>query len=135
MDGKQARKTKSSSPLGLLFDHGCDAVNVMFGSAGWIVGLGLSFHHDPILCTALILGPFAMFYIPTWEEYYTGEMILPLINGPTEGVAGGALLSLITCLYGTAFWQSTSMADYFFDNESSSLPFPIRNADIQVTLA
>eukprot|EP00639_Heterosigma_akashiwo_P031405 CAMPEP_0194671062 /NCGR_PEP_ID=MMETSP0295-20121207/5584_1 /TAXON_ID=39354 /ORGANISM="Heterosigma akashiwo, Strain CCMP2393" /LENGTH=392 /DNA_ID=CAMNT_0039554425 /DNA_START=34 /DNA_END=1213 /DNA_ORIENTATION=- len=27
MDGKQARKTGSSSPLGLIFDHGCDAVN------------------------------------------------------------------------------------------------------------
>jgi ethanolaminephosphotransferase len=27
LDGKQARRTKSSSPLGLLFDHGCDALN------------------------------------------------------------------------------------------------------------
>jgi hypothetical protein len=26
MDGKQARRTKSSSPLGQLFDHGCDAL-------------------------------------------------------------------------------------------------------------
>ena len=26
MDGKQARRTNSSSPLGALFDHGCDAV-------------------------------------------------------------------------------------------------------------
>lgn len=26
LDGKQARKTKSSSPLGMLFDHGTDAV-------------------------------------------------------------------------------------------------------------
>ena len=25
-DGKQARRTGSSSPLGQLFDHGCDAV-------------------------------------------------------------------------------------------------------------
>ena len=25
MDGKQARKTGNSSPLGLLFDHGCDS--------------------------------------------------------------------------------------------------------------
>jgi len=25
MDGKQARRTGNSSPLGLLFDHGCDA--------------------------------------------------------------------------------------------------------------
>ena len=26
-DGKQARRTNSSSPLGQLFDHGCDAIN------------------------------------------------------------------------------------------------------------
>lgn len=25
MDGKQARRTGNSSPLGLLFDHGCDS--------------------------------------------------------------------------------------------------------------
>lgn len=27
MDGKQARRTGSASPLGLLFDHGCDSLN------------------------------------------------------------------------------------------------------------
>jgi len=27
VDGKQARRTKTSSPLGMLFDHGCDAIN------------------------------------------------------------------------------------------------------------
>jgi phosphatidylglycerophosphate synthase len=27
VDGKQARRTGSSSPLGQLFDHGCDAIN------------------------------------------------------------------------------------------------------------
>lgn len=27
IDGKQARRTNSSSPLGELFDHGCDAVS------------------------------------------------------------------------------------------------------------
>lgn len=30
IDGKQARRTKSSSPLGQLFDHGCDAFSVSF---------------------------------------------------------------------------------------------------------
>jgi len=25
MDGKQARKTGNSSPVGLMFDHGCDS--------------------------------------------------------------------------------------------------------------
>jgi ethanolaminephosphotransferase len=28
LDGKQARKTGSSSPLGLLFDHGCDVTSL-----------------------------------------------------------------------------------------------------------
>ena len=28
MDGKQARRTGNSSPLGLLFDHGCDAFSM-----------------------------------------------------------------------------------------------------------
>lgn len=30
MDGKQARRTGNSSPLGLLFDHGCDAFTMGF---------------------------------------------------------------------------------------------------------
>lgn len=28
IDGKQARRTNSSSPLGELFDHGCDCVSI-----------------------------------------------------------------------------------------------------------
>ena len=28
VDGKQARRTGSSSPLGELFDHGCDAMSI-----------------------------------------------------------------------------------------------------------
>lgn len=31
MDGKQARRTKSSSPLGELFDHGVDALGMFCG--------------------------------------------------------------------------------------------------------
>ena len=30
VDGKQARRTKSSSPLGQLFDHGCDSFSMTF---------------------------------------------------------------------------------------------------------
>lgn len=30
VDGKQARRTKTSSPLGQLFDHGCDGINTLF---------------------------------------------------------------------------------------------------------
>jgi ethanolaminephosphotransferase len=42
MDGKQARRTKTSSPLGMMFDHGCDALTTFVFSTGLgtIVGLG-----------------------------------------------------------------------------------------------
>ena len=30
VDGKHARRTGTSSPLGQLFDHGCDAINLIF---------------------------------------------------------------------------------------------------------
>lgn len=42
MDGKQARRTGTGSALGLLFDHGCDAVNSIFGSGNWIVAMALA---------------------------------------------------------------------------------------------
>jgi ethanolaminephosphotransferase len=32
LDGKQARRTQTSSPLGLLFDHGCDAMTTFIFS-------------------------------------------------------------------------------------------------------
>ena len=50
MDGKQARRTGSSSALGLLFDHGCDAFNSMLGSANWMVAVS----YIPLLYMCLI---------------------------------------------------------------------------------
>jgi ethanolaminephosphotransferase len=34
MDGKHARNTNNSSPLGLMFDHGCDALTTFLISMG-----------------------------------------------------------------------------------------------------
>lgn len=46
IDGKQARRTKSSSPLGQLFDHGCDAyiVHLLIGNVMSCVGIGCGWH-------------------------------------------------------------------------------------------
>mmetsp|Transcript_2181 Transcript_2181/g.2655 ORF Transcript_2181/g.2655 Transcript_2181/m.2655 type:complete len:443 (-) Transcript_2181:334-1662(-) len=134
MDGRQARKTNSSSPLGLLFDHGCDAINSLFGSVCWIIGLGLNFRDDPVHCTWIILGPMVLFYIATWEEYYTGKLVLPFINGPSDGLFYGAILSFVTCFYGTEFWMSTSLYDNYLSTWLQ-LSSPLRNADLQVLAA
>ena len=67
IDGKQARKTGTSSPLGLLFDHGCDAMNT------WITGITtftvMQFGNSEYSIIGYI---FAMlpFFAATWEEYH-----------------------------------------------------------------
>ena len=115
MDGKQARRTQSSSPLGLLFDHGCDAINSTLGSANVIIGMNLTSRENTFEIWLLIFGPFIMFYIATWEQYYTGELIMPIINGPSEGVIGTALLSFVSYWFGSQYWQES---DWFTSFQS-----------------
>jgi len=130
MDGKQARRTNSSSPLGLLFDHGVDAVNSLFGSVNWMVAMQLT-TNDLWLSWAILFGPYALFFISTWEEYYTGKLIMPIVNGPSEGLLGGALMSLTSFVYGPPFWQQYHWYEWM---SISSLP-RLRNADILVLLS
>lgn len=127
MDGKQARRTGSSSPLGLLFDHGCDAVNSVFGSANWIIAMGMHPTRDFLSFWILTIGPMALFYVATWEEYFTGALILPIVNGPSEGLFGGAMLSITTGFLGIAFWQGT----YWFDSMVEPFIVPLLPSPLQ----
>lgn len=72
MDGKQARKTNTSGPLGMLFDHGCDAINagLMIISMGSIISSGWTI--KLYLC---LWSGYLPFYFQVWEEYYIGTMV------------------------------------------------------------
>jgi ethanolaminephosphotransferase len=130
MDGKQARRTGSTSPLGLLFDHGCDAINSLFGSANWIVAMALHPRHDALACWILLLGPYSLFFVGTWEEYYTGSLVLPMVNGPNEGLLGGALLSFTSYWLGPTYWQQTTWSRTLGSYIGGNVTMPIlRNAD------
>ena len=93
MDGKQARKIGASSPLGLLFDHGCDSINtgILLMPLAGIVGAGWSMGMICVISTT-----FAAFYFQTWEEYHVGELILPVVNGPTEGFLSLMAMSVVS---------------------------------------
>lgn len=86
----KARKTGSSSALGMVFDHGCDAINagVSVLSMGAVMGTGWT---GKLFMP--YLGAFLPFYVQTWEEYYTGSMIFPAFNGPTQGL----LMAIAVC--------------------------------------
>lgn len=82
IDGKQARRTNSSSALGLLVDHGTDSCTTFFITCGLGAILGLTTIHQYILLWIMIIVPF---YLNNWEQYVTGKMDLPFINGINEG--------------------------------------------------
>ena len=102
MDGKQARKTGSSSPLGLLFDHGCDAINVCLSIIPVASALGLGWNDRSAMLFAVI--PLIPFYSQTWELYYMKTMVLPVINGPSEGLLMAIAMMMTTYHTGSAAW-------------------------------
>ncbi|KAG6506271.1 hypothetical protein ZIOFF_031593 [Zingiber officinale] len=132
VDGKQARRTNSSSPLGELFDHGCDALTcafeaLAFGSTAMCGGTTFWFW-------VIAAVPF---YFATWEQYvlclqlhflvshcktlqwdtamtigtafcivgfFTNTLILPIFNGPTEGLMLIYVCHWITFFLGAEWW-------------------------------
>lgn len=106
IDGKQARKTNSSSPLGVLFDHGCDAINVCLSIIPISSALGLGWSDRSIMVFALI--PLVPFFSQTWELYHVKSMVLPIINGPSEGLVIAISMMLTTYYTGSAQWYRTA---------------------------
>lgn len=102
-DGKQARRTGTSSPLGELFDHGCDALDC------WVLGLvqlaSLTLGTG-VISSIFMLITFWGFYLPTWETYHTGVLYLGYVNAPTEGVIFGCFLILLSAIYGPQIYHS-----------------------------
>jgi ethanolaminephosphotransferase len=78
MDGKQARRTKSSSALGELFDHGVDSwasflFPVCIFSALSRMDDGLS----PMAMHLLLISIYITFIDSHWEKYNTKVLFLP----------------------------------------------------------
>ena len=77
-DGKQARRTKTSGPLGELFDHGIDSLATLLMPVGMydVYGRG-EFSRPPDRVYYIVLGVMVTFVISHWEKYNTGVLFLP----------------------------------------------------------
>jgi ethanolaminephosphotransferase len=77
MDGKQARRTNTSSPLGQLFDHGVDCIcNLSHVSMihCWLC-VGLDSVTGGVWVVIMSQGVLQFsFFLAQWEEYYTGKL-------------------------------------------------------------
>ncbi|KAM0866480.1 hypothetical protein ACQ4PT_042606 [Festuca glaucescens] len=99
VDGKQARRTNSSSPLGELFDHGCDALACAFESLAF---------GSTAMCGKATFWFWVIsavpFYFATWEHYFTNTLVLPIVNGPTEGLMLIYVCHIFTFFTGAEWW-------------------------------
>eukprot|EP00658_Telonema_sp_P-2_P080114 TRINITY_DN7903_c0_g2_i11.p1 TRINITY_DN7903_c0_g2~~TRINITY_DN7903_c0_g2_i11.p1 ORF type:complete len:375 (+),score=61.81 TRINITY_DN7903_c0_g2_i11:60-1184(+) len=119
MDGKQARRTGSSSPLGQLFDHGCDATSVFLVIHSITTMASLSGTRMQLFTVA---GGILTFFVAQWQEYHLH--VLPHAVGPfgvTEQQLFAVGLFLITAALGTGMWTV-----------SLPLPFSVTPAQLVV---
>ena len=97
VDGKQARRTGTSSGLGELFDHGIDSLNFTLASLLETAAMGLGTTPAGVF-TALV--PCLPMWFSTWETYHTHTLYLGVFNGPTEGLLIACAIMITSGIYG-----------------------------------
>lgn len=82
LDGIQARRVRAGSPMGMMVDHGVDALTAALFPIStaklWMPGNNL------IIVVASLTATIP-FWFANLESYYTGGVRLPPINGQGEG--------------------------------------------------
>ncbi|KYR02363.1 CDP-alcohol phosphatidyltransferase [Tieghemostelium lacteum] len=117
LDGKQARRTNSSSALGQLFDHGCDSLVCMFQSLSQ-ASVG-QYGTGSLALVQLFIATFLPFWMATWEEYHTGTLHLGKFNGPDEGIIIIVLSCFVTAYFGGDIW--VQKLSYFIPKSQESM--------------
>ncbi|XP_027011017.1 choline/ethanolaminephosphotransferase 1a [Tachysurus fulvidraco] len=103
IDGKQARRTNSSTPLGELFDHGCDSLSTVFVILGTCIAVQMGTNPDWMFFCCFV-GVF-MFYCAHWQTYVSGTLRFGIID-VTEVQMFIILVYLLAAVGGSVFWQS-----------------------------
>jgi len=101
LDGKQARRTQSSSNLGMIMDHACDALTTFLFSTGAssITGSKTSYQYFLFWCMTSF-----PFYFTTLEAYYTRILRLGYLNGANEGTIPACVFIIYTGFVGIDFF-------------------------------
>ncbi|XP_028672264.1 cholinephosphotransferase 1 [Erpetoichthys calabaricus] len=102
IDGKQARRTNSSSPLGELFDHGCDAVSTVFVAVGSCIAVGMGNYPNWMFFCGFV-GMF-MFYCAHWQTYVSGTLRFGLVD-VTEVQVAITIMYVMTAFGGIGLWE------------------------------
>ncbi|XP_014255460.1 choline/ethanolaminephosphotransferase 1 isoform X9 [Cimex lectularius] len=108
IDGKQARRTGTSSPLGELFDHGCDSVSTVFVAISACIAVQLGAYPSWMFfqCFCAI----TLFYCAHWQAYVSGTLRFGRVD-VTEAQFTIMAIHMISAFFGPNIWstQGTSV--------------------------
>ncbi|XP_067627823.1 cholinephosphotransferase 1 isoform X6 [Eurosta solidaginis] len=103
IDGKQARRTNTSSPLGELFDHGCDSISTVFVALSACISCQLG--HYPNWLFFQCFCAIALFYCAHWQTYVSGTLRFGKID-VTEAQFTIIVIHVISAVFGSDVWQT-----------------------------
>ncbi|XP_050362460.1 cholinephosphotransferase 1 isoform X2 [Nymphalis io] len=103
IDGKQARRTGSQSPLGELFDHGCDSISTVFIALGACIAVKLGEY--PTWMFFQCFCAMTLFYCAHWQAYVTGTLKMGRID-VTEAQYAIIGIHLISAVLGSDAWAT-----------------------------
>ncbi|VDN84507.1 unnamed protein product [Brugia pahangi] len=134
-DGKQARRTGSSSPLGELLDHGCDAMSQVLVTLNICYAMLLGQERYMVLFVTVL--SVVLFYCAHWSTYCTGRLkfakqvffffvlIYYLVSGcpfdVTEAQMTILVVLLMTSIFGTGFWTEKVISKLFLPSFDSNI--------------
>ncbi|KAF4524406.1 hypothetical protein B566_EDAN009322 [Ephemera danica] len=101
IDGKQARRTGTSSPLGELFDHGCDSISTVFVALSCCIAVQLGERPNWMLFQCFTA--MTLFYVAHWQTYVSGTLKFGKVD-VTEAQFSIMFIHLITSIFGSQIW-------------------------------
>ncbi|XP_054088974.1 cholinephosphotransferase 1 isoform X3 [Zeugodacus cucurbitae] len=109
IDGKQARRTNTSSPLGELFDHGCDSISTVFVALSACISCQLGQYPNWLFfqCFCAI----GLFYCAHWQTYVSGTLRFGKID-VTEAQFTIMAIHIISAVFGADVWQARMFGNF-----------------------
>lgn len=104
LDGAHARRTKQTSALGELLDHGLDGIS----SGSVLVVTCLVLHLDALMTVVVCALGALVFASLFWEQLRTGLLTIPKVS-PTEGMSLLAAWEIVAGLFGDPWWLRFSL--------------------------
>lgn len=102
IDGKQARRTGTSTPLGELFDHGCDSISTVFVALSACIAVQLGYY--PTWMFFQCFCAMTLFYCAHWQTYVSGSLRFGKVD-VTEAQFTIITIHLISAIFGPKVWM------------------------------